>query len=119
MNTTTTTRTRVLLDSVRRPARNGSQPGRDVGPLGRLAHFTARYRWPVIAAWIVLTLFGGYAAGQLSSRWYQSLAVPGKSAYEGSQRTLKALGVGVRSPSTIVFHSSGVDVSKRPAVRAD
>jgi hypothetical protein len=24
--------------------------------LGRLAHFTARYRWPVIAAWLVLTV---------------------------------------------------------------
>ncbi|MDX6414613.1 MAG: hypothetical protein QOH23_2023, partial [Gaiellaceae bacterium] len=58
------------------------------GRLARLGHFTARYRWPVIAAWIVLTLFGGYAAGQLSSRWYQSLAVPGQPAYEGSQRTL-------------------------------
>src|SRR6266567_8361739 len=118
MNTTITTRTRVLLDSVRRPARNGSQPRRDVGPLGRLAHFTARYRWPVIAAWIVLTLFGGYAAGQLSSRWYQSLAVPGKPAYEGSQRTFKALGAGVRSPNTVVFHSAGAVVSKSPAVRS-
>jgi len=88
------------------------------GRLERLAHFTTRYRWPVIATWIVLTLFGGYAAGQLSSRWYQSLAVPGKSAYEGSQRTFKALGVGVRSPNTVVFHSSGVDVSKSPAVQA-
>ena len=88
------------------------------GRLGRLAHFTARYRWPVIGAWMVLTLFGGYAAGQLSSRWYQSLAVPGKPAYEGSQRTLKALGAGVRSPNTVVFHSSRADVSKSPAVRA-
>jgi len=86
--------------------------------LGRLAHFTTRFRWPVIAAWIVLTLFGGYAAGQLSSRWYQSLAVPGKPAYEGSQRTFKALGAGVRSPNTVVFHSSNADVSKSPAVRA-
>ena len=34
------------------------------GRLGRLAHFTARYRWPVIAVWIVLTLFGGYAAAR-------------------------------------------------------
>jgi RND superfamily putative drug exporter len=71
----------------------------------------------VIATWIVLTLFGGYAAGQLSSRWYQSLAVPGKSAYEGGQRTFKAFGAGVRSPSTVVFHSADVDVSKSPAVR--
>jgi putative drug exporter of the RND superfamily len=88
------------------------------GRLERLAHFTTRYRWPVIAAWIVLTLFGGYAAGQLSSRWYQSLAVPGKPAYEASQRTLKALGAGDRSPNTVVFHSSRGDVSKSPAVRA-
>jgi RND superfamily putative drug exporter len=87
------------------------------GRLERLAHFTTRYRWPVIATWIVLTLFGGYAAGQLSSRWYQSLAVPGKSAYEGSQRTFKALGAGVRSPSTVVFHSADADVSTSPAVR--
>ena len=94
-----------------------ASPGR-VGRLGRLAHFTTRYRWPVIAAWIVLTLFGGYAAGQLSSRWYQSLAVPGKPAYEGSQRTFEALGAGVRSPNTVVFHSSRADVGKSPAVRA-
>jgi RND superfamily putative drug exporter len=86
--------------------------------LGRLAHFTTRFRWSVIAVWIVLTLFGGYAAGQLSSRWYQSLAVPGKPAYDGSQRTFKALGAGVRSPNTVVFHSSRADVSKSPAVRA-
>ena len=88
------------------------------GRLERLAHFTTRWRWPMIAAWIVLTLFGGYAAGQLSSRWYQSLAVPGKPAYEASQRTFKALGAGVRSPNSVVFHSSGADVSKSPAVRA-
>ena len=53
--------------------------------LGNLAHFTARYRWPVIALWIVLTLVGGVAAGKLSSRWYQSTAIPGKSAYEAGQ----------------------------------
>ena len=72
----------------------------------------------MIAAWIALTLFGGYAAGQLSSRWYQSLAVPGKPAYEASQRTFKAFGAGVRSPDTVVFHSARVDVTKSPAVRA-
>ena len=92
--------------------------GARAGRLERLAHFTTRYRWPVIATWIVLTLFGGYAAGQLSSRWYQSLAVPGKPAYEASQRTFDALGAGVRSPNTVVFHSAGADVSKSPAIRA-
>jgi RND superfamily putative drug exporter len=86
--------------------------------LGRLAHFTTRYRWPVIVAWIVLTVVGGVAAGKLSTRWYQSTAIPGKSAYEGSQRTLKALGAGVRPPNIVVFHSPSVDVTKSPAVRA-
>ena len=89
------------------PARGNKIDGADHGRLARLGHFTTRYRWPVIAAWIVLTLFGGYAAGQLSSRWYQSLAVPGKPAYEASQRTFKAFGAGVRSPNTVVFHSVG------------
>ena len=86
--------------------------------LARLAHFTARYRWPVIAAWIVLTLVGGVAAGKLSTRWYQSTAIPGKPAYEGSQRTLKAFGAGQRPPNTVVFHSSSVEVTESPAVRA-
>jgi RND superfamily putative drug exporter len=89
-----------------------------VGRLGRLAHFTARYRWPVIVGWVVLTLVGGVAAGKLSTRWYQSTAIPGKPAYEGSQRTLEAFGVGVRPPNVIVFHSPSVDVTKSRAVRA-
>ena len=70
----------------------------------------------MIAVWIVLTLVGGVAAGKLSTRWYQSTAVPGKPAYEGSLRTLKALGVGQRPPNVVVFHSSSVDVTKSAAV---
>src|SRR3954452_18827148 len=97
------------------PAASG---GARTGRLGNLAHFTARYRWPVIALWIVLTLVGGVAAGQLSSRWYQGTAIPGKSAYEAGQRTLKELGAGVRPPNVVVVHSSRVDVTKSPAVRA-
>ena len=86
------------------------------GRLGRLAHFTARYRWPVIGAWIVLTLFGGFAAGQLSTRWYQSLAVPGKPAYEASQRTLEGASASAsRPPNVVVFHTSG-DATKSPAI---
>ena len=69
--------------------------GSESGRLGRLGRFAVRYRWPMIAAWIALTLFGGFAAGKVSSRWYQSVSVPGKPAYEASQRTLKAFGAGV------------------------
>src|SRR5438045_5945405 len=118
MNTAITTRTRVLLDSVRKPARNGSQPRGDVGPLGRLAHFTARYRWPVIAAWIVLTLVSGVAAGKLSTGWCQSTVVAGKSAYEGRLPTLEALGGGRRPPNRVVLHSSSSAVTWGPEWRA-
>jgi len=52
------------------------------GRLARLGRLTIRYRWPVIVLWIVLTIFGGVAAGKLSSRWYQSMSIPGKPAYE-------------------------------------
>jgi putative drug exporter of the RND superfamily len=87
----------------------------DSSRLGRLAHVIARRRWPVIAVWIVLTLFGGVAAGKLSSRWYQSFSIPGKPAYEASQRTLKAFGVGVRPPDVVVFHTTG-DATKSLAI---
>jgi RND superfamily putative drug exporter len=88
------------------------------GRLAHLAHFTARYRWAVIVVWVVLTVVGGVAAGKLSTRWYQSTAIPGKPAYETGQRTLKALGAGVRAPNVVVFHSSSGDVTKSDAVRA-
>jgi putative drug exporter of the RND superfamily len=91
---------------------NGSESGR----LARLAHFTARHRWPVIAVWVVLTLVGGVAAGKLSSRWYQSFSIPGKPAYEASQRALKAFGAGVRPPNVVVFHTDG-DATKSAAIK--
>jgi putative drug exporter of the RND superfamily len=83
--------------------------------LTRLAHLTARHRWPVIGAWLALTLFGAFAAGQVSTRWYQSLSTPGKPAYEASQRTQKALGVGARPPSVVVFHTGG-DATRSKAI---
>src|SRR5690242_13593486 len=85
--------------------------------LARLAHVVARHRWKFIAAWIVLTLFGGFAAGQVSKRWYQSFSIPGKPAYEASQRTLKAFGVGVRPPDVVVFHTAG-DATQSGAIQA-
>ena len=85
--------------------------------LARLAHVVARHRWKVIAAWIVLTLFGAFAAGQVSKRWYQSFSIPGKSAYEANQRTLKTFGTGVRPPDVVVFHTTG-DATKSAAIEA-
>ena len=85
-------------------------------PLTRLAHLTVRHRRAVIGVWIVLTLFGAFAAGKVSTRWYQSLSVPGQPAYEASQRTLKTLGVGARPPSVVVFHTRG-DATRSDAVK--
>src|SRR5262249_14534686 len=76
---------------------------------------TSRRRWWVIGVWIVLTLIGGVAAGKLSSRWYQSFSIPGRSAYEGSQRTLHDFGVGGRPPNVGVFHTSG-DATQSSAI---
>ena len=85
--------------------------------LARLAHVVARRRKAIIGIWLVLTLFGGFAAGQVSKRWFQSFSIPGRSAYETSQRTLHTFGVGVRPPNVLVFHTSG-DASKSGAIRA-
>ncbi|HEY6836450.1 MAG TPA: MMPL family transporter [Gaiellaceae bacterium] len=85
--------------------------------LARLAHFTARHRFLVMGTWLVLTIFGAYAAGQVSKRWFQSFSIPGRSAYETSQRTLKTFGVGVRPPNVVVFHTSG-DATKSAAIKA-
>ncbi len=89
----------------------------DTTKLGKLAHLTARHRRKVIVAWIVLTLFGAFAASQVSKRWYQSFSIPGKSAYEANQRTLKQFGTGVRPPDVVVFHTAG-DATKSAAIEA-
>ena len=84
--------------------------------LARLAHLTVRHRWAVIGIWVVLTLFGAFAAGQVSKRWYQSLAVPGKPAYDASQRAVTGLGVGARPPNVVAFHTNA-DATKSDAIR--
>jgi len=84
--------------------------------LARLAHLVARRRWYIIGVWVVLTLFGGFAAGQVSKRWYQSFSIPGKSAYEANQRTLQAFGTGIRPPNVVVFHTNG-DATRSDAIK--
>jgi RND superfamily putative drug exporter len=83
--------------------------------LARLAHFIVRRRKLVIGAWVVLTLFGAFAAGQVSNRWFESFSIPGYSAYEANQRTLKTFGTGEQSPLVPVFRSRG-DVTQEPGL---
>jgi RND superfamily putative drug exporter len=84
--------------------------------LARLAHLVAHRRWTIIGIWVVLTLFGGFSAARVSKRWYQSFSIPGKSAYEANQRTLKKFGTGVRPPNVVVFHTNG-DATKSDAIK--
>ncbi len=79
--------------------------------LAGLGHWIAHHRRIVIAFWVALTLFGTYSAQQVSKRWYQSFSIPGYSAYEATQRTLKVFGNGQQAPLVAVFHSSG-DVTR-------
>jgi RND superfamily putative drug exporter len=83
--------------------------------LTRLAHLTVRHRWAVIGIWLVLTVFGGIAAGKVSTRWFWSFSVPGKPAYEASRRTLDAFGAGARAPNTVVFRTDG-DATRSKAI---
>ena len=84
--------------------------------LARLAHVIARRRWYVIGAWLALTVFGGYAAGQVSNRWFQSFSIPGYSAYEANQRMLQQFGTGERSPTVVIFRARG-DATNSEAIR--
>jgi putative drug exporter of the RND superfamily len=83
--------------------------------LARLGHLVYRRRRSVIALWIVLTIFGAFSAAKVSSRWFESFSIPGYSAYEANQRTLKTYGTGEQSPLVAVFHSSG-DVTKEKGI---
>src|SRR5712691_8413736 len=84
--------------------------------LASLAHQIVRHRRAVIVAWVVLTLFGAFSAGQVSKRWFESFSIPGYSAYEANQRTLKTFGTGEQAPLVAVFHSSG-DVTKATGIK--
>jgi putative drug exporter of the RND superfamily len=79
--------------------------------LAKLAHVIVHRRRLVIGAWLLLTLFGAFAAQQVSKRWYQSFSIPGYSAYEANKRTLERFGTGMQAPLVAVFHTSG-DITK-------
>src|SRR5438128_7793783 len=80
--------------------------------LAGLARIVVRRRWPIVIAWVVLAFLGAFAAGKLSNRWFQSFSIPGFSAYEANQRTLKTFGSGEQPPLVAVFSSPGQDVTK-------
>jgi RND superfamily putative drug exporter len=85
--------------------------------LERLAYFVIRRRRWIVFAWIALTLFGLFTTTRLGDRWFESFSIPGYSAYEANQRTLKTFGSGEQAPAVAVFRSSG-DVTKEKGIPA-
>jgi RND superfamily putative drug exporter len=84
--------------------------------LARLARFVMHHRRLVAGVWILLTVFGAFAAQQVSKRWLEQFSIPGYSAYEANQRTLRTFGTGEQAPNIAVLRVKG-DVRKSTAAR--
>jgi RND superfamily putative drug exporter len=80
--------------------------------VARLARIVIRHRLLVVGAWIVLTGVGVVSAMRLSDRWFESFSIPGYSAYEANQRTLKLFGSGEQVPLVVVLSSPGRDITQ-------
>ena len=85
--------------------------------LAALARLVHRHRVAVVGVWLVLTLFGAFAANQVSKRWFESFSIPGYSAYETNQKALHTFGTGEQAPLVAVFHSAG-DITKQGGIAA-
>src|SRR5262249_61925013 len=90
--------------------------GQPSSALAGLAHFLMRHRRLVAGVWIALTIFGAFSAQQVSKRWLEQFSIPGFSAYEANQRTLKTFGSGEQAPNIAVLRVKG-DVTKSAAAR--
>ncbi len=71
--------------------------------LERLARFVIHHRKLVVGAWIVLTVVGAFSANAINKRWLDQFSIPGYSAYEANQRTLKVFGTGAQPPHVALF----------------
>src|SRR5436853_1837713 len=74
-----------------------------------------RHRRLVVGAWILLTIFGAFSASKINKRWLDQFSIPGYSAYEANQRTLKVFGNGAQAPHVALFTVGG-DVKNDSAI---
>ena len=81
----------------------------------KLAHFVIRRRRWIVAVWTLSLLVGFFTSSQIGKRWFESFSIPGYSAYEANQRTLKTFGSGEQAPLVLVFHSKG-DVTQQKGI---
>src|SRR5213592_993380 len=80
-----------------------------------LAQLALRRRRAIVLLTIRLTLLGAYSANAVSKRWLEQFSIPGFSAYEANQRTLKTFGTGAQAPLVAVFTSRG-DVTRQRGI---
>src|SRR5205809_3193416 len=85
--------------------------------MAHLARFVSRHRLVVVGVWVVLTFLGIASTTRLADRWFQSFSIPGFSAYEANQRTLKTFGSGEQPPLVVVLTSPGKDVTTVPGLQ--
>src|SRR5436190_7788039 len=83
--------------------------------LERLARFVIHHRKLVVGTWLVLTFVGAFSANAISKRWLDQFSIPGYSAYEANQRTLKVFGNGAQAPHVALFTVVG-DVKNDSAI---
>jgi putative drug exporter of the RND superfamily len=82
-----------------------------------IARFVLRRRRIIVLAWVALTLLGAYSANAVSKRWLEQFSIPGYSAYEANQRTLKTFGTGENAPLVAVFHVNSGDVTRVTGIK--
>jgi putative drug exporter of the RND superfamily len=82
----------------------------------RLGHLVIRRRRWVVVTWILLIVLGLFTTSKIGSRWFESFSIPGYSAYEANQRTLKTFGSGEQAPLVAVFRSDG-DVTQQRGIQ--
>ena len=81
-----------------------------------LARLVLAHKRAIVVLWLALTVLGAWSANAVSSRWLEQFSIPGYSAYEANQRTLKTFGTGENAPLVAVFQSKG-DVTKVVAIK--
>ena len=77
-----------------------------------LAHYVVNHRRLVIGAWIVLSAFGAFSAGQVADRWLEDFSNPGAPGFEANQRAVAKLGNGELYPFVLALKSEEGDVTK-------
>src|SRR5690242_19563119 len=81
-----------------------------------LARLVLAHRRLIVLFWLALTVLGAWSANAVSSRWLEQFSIPGYSAYEANQRTLKTFGTGENASLVAVFQSKG-DVRKTTGIK--